>query len=219
MAELELKEFEKTICARQLTIDDYESVTELQIRSFPGMKPWSYDQFESQIRLFAEGQIGIEYNGLLVASSSSLILDFDPYKDWHSWKEISDNGYIRNHIVNGNTLYGIEIMVDPGYRGLRLARRLYEARKSLARKYNLRSIILGGRIPGYDKFADQMDVKSYVEKVSSKVLVDPVLTTQIANGFVLKRIIPNYLMSDTESRGYATFLEWTNLDYVPDFAG
>ncbi len=39
------------------------------------------------------------------------------------------------------------------------------------------------------------------------------LTTQIANGFVLKRLIANYLPSDSESCGYATFLEWTNLDY------
>ncbi|MCK6542918.1 GNAT family N-acetyltransferase [bacterium] len=217
MGKLDLREFEKTISVRTLTLEDFDKVTELQLRCFPGMKPWSLDQFESQIRIFSDGQICVEYRGVLVASSSSLILDFDPYKNWHSWKEISDNGYIRNHMMTGNTLYGIEIMVDPEYRGLRLARRLYEARKAIARKYNLRSIILGGRIPGYDKYADQMDAKTYVEKVTNKVLVDPVLTTQIANGFVIKRIIPNYLMADTESRGYATFLEWVNLDYKPDF--
>lgn len=217
MEKLDLKEFEKTISVRTLTLEDFNKVTDLQLRCFPGMKPWSRDQFESQIRIFSDGQICVEYRGVLVASSSSLILNFDPYKDWHSWKEISDNGYIRNHISSGNTLYGIEIMVDPEYRGLRLARRLYEARKAIARKYNLRSIILGGRIPGYDKYADQMDAKTYVEKVTNKVLVDPVLTTQIANGFVIKRIMPNYLMADTESRGYATFLEWTNLDFKPDF--
>ena len=32
-------------------------------------------------------------------------------------------------LSEGNTLYGIEIMVDPEFRGLRLARRLYDARK------------------------------------------------------------------------------------------
>jgi GNAT superfamily N-acetyltransferase len=107
-------------------------------------------------------------------------------------------------------------MVDPSYRGLRLARRLYEARKQLARERNLMRIILGGRIPGYDAHAAAMTAREYVEKVVSKVLVDPVLTTQISNGFTLKRLIPDYLSSDRESRGYATFLEWTNLDYVPN---
>src|SRR3970282_2228508 len=61
-----------------------------------------------------------------------------------------------------------------------------------------------------------MNAREYVDKVVNKVLVDPVLTTQISNGFVLKRLIPDYLKSDEESKGHATFLEWTNLDYIPD---
>ena len=216
MSTLELKEFEKSIVVRKITIDDYDKLTELQIKCFPGMKPWMKDQIESQLKIFPEGQICIEYKGKIVASSSSLILDFSLYSEWHSWKEIADSGYIRNHNPEGNTLYGIEIMVDPEYRGMRLARRLYEARKNIAMKYNLMRIILGGRIPGYGKYADKMTAKEYAEKVINKTLVDPVLTTQLSNGFVLKRLIPDYMMSDSESRGYATFLEWTNIDYVPN---
>ncbi|MBI5730985.1 MAG: carbon-nitrogen hydrolase family protein, partial [Ignavibacteriales bacterium] len=86
----------------------------------------------------------------------------------------------------------------------------------IARNYNLMRIILGGRIPGYYKYSNQMTAREYVDKVVSKILVDPVLTPQISNGFVLKRLIPDYLKSDEESKGYATFLEWTNIDYVPD---
>lgn len=216
MSELDLKDFEKNIVVRQIRLEDYDKLVELQMKCFPGMKPWEKEQIESQLQHFPEGQICIDYHGKLVASSSSLILDFSLYSEWHSWKEIADNGYIRNHNPEGNTLYGIEIMVDPEYRGMRLARRLYEARKQLAKKYNLMRIILGGRIPGYAKYADQMSAREYVDKVINKVLVDPVLTTQLSNGFVLKRLIPDYLTSDSESRGYATFLEWTNLDYVPD---
>jgi predicted amidohydrolase len=60
-----------------------------------------------------------------------------------------------------------------------------------------------------------MSAREYVEKVVQRGLYDPVLTTQTANGFVLKRLIPDYFPADTESRGYATHLEWTNLDHVP----
>ena len=38
----------------------------------------------------------------------------------------------------------------------------------------------------------------------------------MSNGFVLKRLIPGYLHADTDSKGYAAFLEWANLDFVPD---
>lgn len=216
MREIDLKHFETKIIVRQIRHEDFEQIVHLQEKCFPGMTAWSPEQFESQLSIFPEGQICVEYKGNVVASSCSLVLDFDLYSAWHSWKEIADGGFIRNHTLEGNTLYGIEIMVDPEYRGLKLARRLYDARKELARRYNLMRIIIGGRIPGYLKCANKMSAREYVEKVINKKIVDPVLTTQLSNGFVLKRLIPNYLPSDGDSKGYATFLEWANLDYVPD---
>ncbi len=204
------------VALRQLTLDDFDAVVALQLKCFPGMKPWQREQFESQIRTFPEGQLCIEADGRVVASTSNLIVDFDRYQAWHNWKEIADSGYIRNHDPIGDTLYGIEVMVDPDCRGMRFARRLYDARKEICRSKNLRSIIVGGRIPGYGKHADQMSAREYVERVVSKKLVDPVLTAQLSNGFALRRLIPDYFPADTESRGYATFLEWTNLEYVKD---
>jgi predicted amidohydrolase/ribosomal protein S18 acetylase RimI-like enzyme len=216
MAEIDVKSFEKNVVLRSTRMEDYDQIVRLQLKCFPGMKPWTTEQFESQQRIFPEGQICIEYEGRIVASSSSLILDFALYGAWHSWREIADQGYIRNHNPNGNTLYGIEIMVDPEFRGMKLARRLYDSRKELARQRNLMRIILGGRIPGYAEHQDKMTAREYVEKVTNKELYDPVLTSQLSNGFVLKRLIESYLDADKESKGWATLLEWTNLDYQPD---
>ena len=213
---LNLRKFEKTLKVRPLTLDDWDSLLALQRRCFPGMPPYTREQFESQLSIFQEGQIGVEYQGKLVASSSSLILDFELYKDWHDWDEISDSGFIRNHKPDGRTLYGIEIMVDPEFRGLKLARRLYDARKRLARERNLMRIVVGGRIPGYAEHAHRISAREYIDEVMNTTIYDPVLTTQLANGFVLKRLIPGYLSVDSASKGYAAFLEWANLDYVPD---
>lgn len=213
MPDIDIQDFETKIRIRPLEPDDFDELAELQKLCFPGMEIWDREQIESQISIFPEGQLCVEYEGELVASSSSLIVDFDLYEDWHNWKTLSNNGYIRNHNPDGDTLYGIEIMVHPDFRGLKLARRLYDARKELARKKNLQRIIIGGRIPGYAKHADAMTAREYVEGVIAKRLYDPVLTAQLANGFVLKRLIPNYFPADSNSRGYATFLEWTNLDY------
>jgi predicted amidohydrolase/ribosomal protein S18 acetylase RimI-like enzyme len=212
----DLAEVERELVVRPLRLEDYDRVASIQARSFPGMRPWSREQFASHLQHFPEGQIGIEYGGELVASSSSLRLDFGMYDGQHTWAAITDSGMIRNHNPSGSTLYGMEVMVDPDYRGMKLARRLYDARKDLARRLNMMNIVIGGRIPGYAKHADDLSAREYVDKVLSKTLVDPVLTTQLANGFVLKRLLQNYLPSDEESRGWATFLEWSNLDYQPD---
>jgi predicted amidohydrolase/ribosomal protein S18 acetylase RimI-like enzyme len=217
MPSIDLKQFEKQIVVRQIRIEDYDQLVQLQLRCFPGMKPWQRQQIESQLAIFPEGQICIEYEGKVVASSSSLILDFALYGEWHNWREVADEGFIRNHNPEGNTLYGIEIMVDPEYRGMRLARRLYEARKKLVRERNMMRIVLGGRIPGYSAHKGEMTAREYVEKVILKTLIDPVLTAQLSNGFVLKRLLKSYMDTDKESMGYATLLEWTNIDYQPDF--
>lgn len=213
---IRIEDFEREIVLRPLVIDDYPALVEMQAQCFPGMQTWAREQIVSQLDVFPEGQLAIEYEGELVATASSLIVDFEDYSEWHAWKEIADNGFIRNHDVDGDTLYGIEMMVHPDYRGLKLARRLYAGRRDLARRFNLARSIVGGRIPGYHDWADELTAREYAERVIDGQIYDPVLTTQTANGFVLKQLIPSYFPSDEASRGYATFLEWTNLDYVAD---
>ncbi len=210
------KEFERRVRVRRLTEDDYRAVVELQRVCFPRMPPWSPEQFKSMVTTFPEGQLCVEVDGQLVASSSSLILDFDLYSDWQDWVKISDYGFIRNHDPKGDTLYGIEIMVHPDFRGLRLARRLYDTRKDLCRERNLARMVIGGRIPGYQTQQEQLSPQEYVDKVQRKELFDPVLTTQLANGFTVQRLIPDYLPSDEDSAGWATHMEWVNLSYQPD---
>ncbi len=210
---LDLKEFEWKVVVRPLVMEDYEALIRIQEASFPGMQVWARDQIASQLDIFPAGQLGVEIDGLLVASASSLILEFDPTMAWHDWKKVADEGFIRNHNPRGDTLYGIEIMVDPEFRGMKLSRRLYDARKELCREMNLARIIIAGRLPGFANQAEDLSAREYVEKVMDRTLFDPVLTAQVANGFMLRGLIPNYLPSDSESRGYATFLEWVNLDY------
>lgn len=206
----------KNIRVRKLKPADYDAVVSMQLKSFPNMKPWTREQFESLIDHFREGQLAVECDGKIVASSSSLILNFDKSSETKSWAELTDNGMITNHDPNGDTLYGIEIMVDPDFRGMKLSRRLYEARQKLVKEKNLRRIIIGGRIPNFHKYNQKLSALQYVEKVMDRKIYDPVLTAQIANGFVLKRLLPDYFPNDKESAGYATLLEWNNINYTGD---
>lgn len=215
MSGIDLDEFQSKIVVRNIRPEDFEQIVNLQKICFPTMAPWGRDQFESQLGIFPDGQFCVEYDDEVVASCCSLIIDFEEYDETHSWREISSGGYITNHDAEGDTLYGIEIMVHPEYRGMKLARRLYDARKDLVRERNLKRIVIGGRIPGYVAFRDRMKPREYVEKVISRSLFDPVLTVQLANGFQLKRLIPDYI-GDEDSAGYATLCEWVNLDYEPD---
>ena len=213
MDESNYSKYETKIEVRQIEKKDIEKIIELAMISFPNMDPWEKKHLESHIKIFPEGQLCVEYEGVVVGSSSSLLIDFDEYEDKHTFDEITDNYYITNHDPRGKNLYGIEIMVHPEYRDLKIGQRLYEARKELARSLNLESIVIGGRIPNYHKYSKQFSPREYVKQVSDHKIYDPVLSFQLKNGFVVKRINANYLEDDLASMKYATLMEWNNIDY------
>ena len=210
---MEKKDIIKKIKLRQIQKEDYSQITGLQQKCFPGMKPWTESQFKNITSIFPEGQTCIQYGKKIIASSCSLIINLDEYREESPWSELTDSGNITNHNKYGDTLYGMEMMVDPYYQGMKLSRRLYDARKDLARKYNLKRIIVGGRLPSYHKYSSTLSIDEFVEKVINRSLYDPVLTAQLSNGFSLRKILPNYLPNDTESVGYATLLEWINYNH------
>src|SRR5690606_18720818 len=131
---------------------------------------------------------------------------------YHTYTEITNNRF-STHDPEGDVLYGIEVFVHPDYRSLRLGRRLYDARKELCEQMNLKGIIAGGRIPNYHEHADTLSPRQYIEKVKQKEIYDPTLTFQLSNDFHVTKILKNYLPGDTESREYATLLEWNNIYY------
>lgn len=214
MTSIDLSKFEKKINLRNIIKEDIDEVIALGRICFPNMEQWTRDQLESHLKVFPEGQFCIEYNGRIIGTCSSMIIDFDEYEDEHTFNEITDNGYIRNHDPEGKNLYGIDVMVHPDFRRMKIGRRLYEARKKLAQERNLESIIIGGRISNFHKHADVMTPREYVDAVLEQKLYDPPLTFQMMNGFVLKRINSNYLADDAASMKYATLMEWNNPDYL-----
>jgi len=208
-----------TIIQRTAVHEDFTEIIKLSKKCFPDQAPWKISMLEIQFGIFPEGMQIIEYEGEIVGSASSLIVDMEDYEDNHSWAEMADNGFITNHDPEGDTLYGIEVMVHPEYQGLKIGRRLYEMRRELCEVLNLKQILIGGRLPNFHKYSEDLGVRAYVKRVLDKKIKDPVLTFQISQGFYIRKIIKDYLPFDLESEGYGVLMEWPNLDYVPETPG
>ena len=135
MEPLDLTEFEWKTVVRPLTIDDFDAAGRDAAEVFSGHGSLGRDQIESQLDDLSRRPI-VRRNRRAVGRVvvAALILEYDPTLEWHNWKAVADGGYIRNHKPKGDTLYGIEIMVDPEFRGMKLSRRLYDARKELCRR-------------------------------------------------------------------------------------
>lgn len=206
---------------RPLTPDDHAAVTEVQRACFPGVQPWGKAQFARQIELFPEGQIGIELDGRLMATSSAMLVSGDDWEAAHVYQEVSGPGGMDAHEPEGDTLYGIDLAVHPEARGLRMARRIYEYRKLLMERWNLRRMFIAGRIPGLSAQPAEPDggplsPEAYVRKVLSKRTADSTLNAQLAQGFYIRRVLRDYLPSDHESHGHAVLMEWINPEWMPD---
>lgn len=200
---------------RKLTIEDYNDLKESMQQAYldSGNGVWSRAKINDLLKIFPEGQLCIAVDGKVVACSLSIIVDYDIFGDNHTYEKITGKYTFSTHTPLGNVLYGIEVFVHPEYRGLRLARRLYEARKELCELLNLESIIAGGRLPGYHEYADKLTPRQYIDKVKAKEIYDPTLSFQISNDFHVRKVLKNYLPGDLESKEYATLIEWNNIYY------
>lgn len=201
---------------RNLQMDDYDQLA----RSFKRIYGdedvfWTRAQIKKLNTIFPEGQVVIVVDNRIVGCALSIIVDYNLVKGDHTYAQVTGNETFNTHNPNGNILYGIEVFIHPDFRGLRLARRMYEYRRELCEKLNLKAIMFGGRIPNYYKYADKMRPKEYIDHVRSREIYDPVLTFQLSNDFHVRRVIRNYLPNDEESKHCATLLQWDNIYYQP----
>lgn len=198
-----------------LKLEDYDEIKQSMIEAYSNMPEiyWKENHIKTLVEKFPEGQVGIKVDDVLAGCALSILVDYASFDDKHTYKEITGSFSFNTHNPNGDTLYGIDIFIRPKFRGLRLGRRLYDYRKELCEKINLKGIVFGGRIPNYHKYSIDLTPKEYIEQVRKKEIHDPVFDFQMSNDFHPAKILKGYLEGDKESKEYAVLLEWDNIYY------
>jgi hypothetical protein len=205
------------IVLRNICNDDIPKIVSIQRESYPEVFTGQLyiPQFlENHISLFPEGQFCVELDGDVVASATCLIVSLEPEYAEHTWYDIilKHGNPLSKLAIVGDTLYADDLVTHPNFRHLGIGTLLFNARKQVAMKYNLRRIIGGGRIPNYSNYADKISVQEYLKKVQNGQIYDSVLGFQIRNGFKVVKVLSNYLY-DPSSLNYASFIEWMNPKY------
>ena len=93
---------------------------------------WSKGEIKTLVNKFPEGQLCIVIDNRIAGCALSIIVDYDKFDDTHNYEEILGGENFSTHTKNGDILYGIDVFIHPEFRGMRLGRRLYEARKEYA---------------------------------------------------------------------------------------
>ena len=202
------------VIVRNTQLENISKIVNLQKESYPYLAPygniWRSEELESHLRIFPQGQfVAVEPDGTIVGSASTLIVSLNPEYAEHTWIGITANGMFTNHNHNGDSLYGADISTHPKFRHEGIGKMLYNTRKELVIRLNLRRMIGGGRLFNYCEYADKISALEYAYRVIKGELRDPVLSFELDNEFKFIKILPNYL-NDTRSLNYASFIEWLN---------
>jgi len=201
-----------SIQVRNALHKDIPSILEVAKRayaSWPSHTMATERNYQMQIDTFPAGQFVALLNDKVVGYCSSLIVWLDEDSPWYAHGEITGWGSFSTHDVSGNTLYGSDIAVDPEAQGKGVSKKLYQARKALMRRLNLKQMVAGGRIPGYAQQQGKMSAKAYVDKVIAGELKDPALNAHLRAGYQVKGVHFGYIQ-DEQSLGYATHLVMEN---------
>lgn len=195
---------------------DFNGLIKVQQESYPPPFPpelwWNVEQLQNHVSLFPEGALCIEVDGRIAGSMTGLLVDFDPANPEHTWGEITDDGYIRNHNPKGNTLYVVDIGVSPLYRKLGLGKWLMQSMYDVVVHKKIERLLGGGRVPGYHKQVNEMTPDEYLRAVVKGELSDPVITFLLRCGRTPVQMVENYL-EDEESCNFAALMEWKNPFY------
>lgn len=196
---------------RNATLKDVPEILALSKRVYTSIPPYTKAHIIAHINIFPEGQFVATYQNKIIGYCASILCSEKRALTKHSWNEITGGGYAASHNPDGTYLYGIEIFVDPDFRGIRVGERFYQSRKKICIDKQLKGIVFGGRLPSYSKKQKQTgSPEAYIEAVKKKKIRDRVLSFQLHQDFEVIGVLPNYLPSDKESLGYAAHLIWRN---------
>ncbi|MFC5601882.1 GNAT family N-acetyltransferase [Sporosarcina koreensis] len=201
------------VVIRNYTRADFDAMIALQADCFPPPFPeelwWSREQLENHVSLFPEGAICVEVDGRIIGSLTGLLVGFNSGSPDHTWEDMTDGGFIRNHTPDGDTLYIVDICISPEFRKAGLGKWMMQAVYQLAVKLDLERVLGGGRMPGYGKVAEEKSPQQYVDEVVRGTVKDPVITFLLLCGRMPFKLIENYL-EDEESHNNALLMEWKN---------
>lgn len=198
------------LIVRNATLKDVQGIRDLSAKVYP-LTPLTEEMIRGQITNFPEGQFIVEYEGKIIGHCATFMISGDICLNPHSWKEVTGGGYASRHDPDGDYLYGMEVCVDPDYRGMRIGSRLYTRRKKLCQDLKLKGIVFGGRMPHYSKRMEKLSgPEEYLELVKARKIRDPVIFFHLSHDFEPIGLLKNYLTSDKESMGFATHMLWKN---------
>lgn len=215
-AAMPTKERRRTVAAiRAATLADIDELLLVEEEAWknPAQRA-PRDALRARIETFPAGVLLAEADGAVWGYVVVQRMRADVFLDHErelSWDELTGHGLLATHCADGEVLYGVNLAVaSSAPAGTQFL--LMEAVGKLAIRLNVREILLGGRLPAYHKYQDQMSADEYVRLRVRNRPRDPELWMYARAGLEVVRVLPNYF-PDPDSCNFGVLLRWRNPFY------
>ena len=160
---------------------------------------YSEAQLLGQMHQFPQGQFVATYDGRIIGYCATFLISESLALKPHDWATITGRGYASRHDPAGDWVYGMDVCIDPEFRGRRIGQRLYNERKKLCQHLRLKGVVFAGRMPNLARRWNAVgSAENYLKLVIEGKQRDPVIGFQIRNGFEPIGVLPDYLPLDHE---------------------
>jgi GNAT superfamily N-acetyltransferase len=190
---------------------------ELQKIVFPTLAKESLmreEHYLNHIKIFPEGQFVALKDDKVIGMTTAIRYHLHLH-DKHTFTDVFDNGFLNTHEPHGDWLYGMDIGTHPDYRGMGIAKFLYDARQETVYKLGLKGQYTYGMLSGYGALKNTMSAADYYDQVVAGKMKDPTVSRQMKNGFKPYGLVPGYV-EDPVCDGYCALLIRVNEKYAGD---
>ena len=191
-----------------------EQLEELQKLVFPTLSKESLmrkEHYLNHIKIFQEGQFVAVKEGKVIGMTTSIRYNLH-LNDHHTFNDVLAGGYLNTHEPGGEWLYGMDIGTHPDYRGLGIAKFLYEARQETVYKLGLKGQYTYGMLSGYGTLKSRVSADEYYKQVIQHTMKDPTVSRQMKFGFKPYGLVAGYV-EDPVCDGYCALLIRINEEY------
>lgn len=199
--------------------DHLEALEAVQRIVFPTLTDeelFTAAKYQRHLALFPEGQFvaiaDVDGQPVIAGATTTFRTTWEIAETQHTYLEAIAGGWLTNHNPSGEWLYGADLSVLPDFRRMGIGSHLYNARRDLVKRLNLRGEIAGGMLPGYEHHKDQLEVEEYIKGVVEGTIQGTTLAMQLKNGFVPRGILKGHI-TDPRADDYAVLIIRENPDF------
>lgn len=189
------------ITTRKAKVEDLPSILKVEERWSPEDRA-TEEQFKVRLEKFPDGFLVVEKAGKIVCTFTAFPLRYSPdhLESFRTWEETTNYGYFPDNISlkEANALYIASGVVALGESSGGVFEKAVLAEVEVACQLNLRYVIAGAVLAGFDRFCRQqgdIPIEDYVFLRRGKRLVDPFLEKYRQLGFFVpnsSHILVNY---------------------------